>query len=200
MVWARPWMLSGRISGRAIGSWANRYCAFYLVKDSIGRCGQRLPLCPSQGQPESAVDVEWLARAEIARIGQERRRIGKRGRVEQAARGIEALIEYVLNEAVDLQLLADLIGGVDAEHGIARNLRKCAVLVAERDLARRRDHVGPDLPPVGDAVVEADLQRVLRNAGDRRAVGDRNVAVRVGQRIERRRLHEGCEVHGVDKG
>src|SRR5271165_5331202 len=122
----------------------------------------------------------------------------QRARIKQAAVGFIVLIEYVLDEAINLQLLADLIGGVRAEDNVAWDLRQRAVLVAEYRLAGRRDHVAADFPFVGDIEVEADFQGVFGNARDRRAVGDRNEARGIGGRIERRRLHERREVDRVD--
>src|SRR5271165_6327374 len=81
---------------------------------------------------QPAIDRERHCWPQAPRIGQVGRGVRQRSRVEQAAVGIIVLVEYVLDEAVDLQLLANLEGGVRAEDSVAGDLRKRPVLVAEK--------------------------------------------------------------------
>ena len=88
-----------------------------------------------QRDPHPSIDGEGPRWSEGPWIGQIRRRIGKRSRVEQRACGVKLLIEEILNKPVDLHLLADLVGRVQAEHRITWQLGKCAILIAGDDLA-----------------------------------------------------------------
>src|ERR1700761_7507067 len=64
----------------------------------------------SQRDPQPAIDGERPRGTEARWVGQVGRRVGQFSDVEQSAPGVIPLVEEVLDEAIDLHLLAHLVG------------------------------------------------------------------------------------------
>ena len=77
-----------------------------------------------QRNPHPSIDGDRLPWPKAGWIGQEWRRVGKGRDVKQRAGGIVALIEDILGKAIDLEILAHLVGRVQTKDRVARDLRK----------------------------------------------------------------------------
>src|SRR5258708_26599086 len=95
-------------------------------------------------RPQSRIERAWPRRAERTRIYEFRAAIGEIGQglpVEEGADSRIAVVEDVVDATVDLEDLVDLVGGMEIEHGVGRQLWKLVGLVADEILARNKQRV-----------------------------------------------------------
>src|SRR5690606_4891264 len=85
---------------------------------------------------------------------------------EERAKQAVARIEDVVDEAIDLDVLGQPVPCADVDAGVAADLLQKVGLITKVILARRRDEVRTHLPSVGDPVIEAELETIVRNARD----------------------------------
>ena len=78
----------------------------------------------------------------------------------------------LFDEAVDLDVLGDVVGRVDVDDRVAGERLVVVGLVAEEDLVAGRNEVGAELPLRRQPVVEAGLEAVARHARQARARHD----------------------------
>ena len=97
------------------------------------------------------------------------------------------LIEQVLHQAEDLEILRDLVRAVQVDHLVGRHLRILVARVGDQVLAADDVEIGADRPAVGDLILGAGLEAMLRDARNVVAGRGEDVAAGVGSGIVRRR-------------
>ncbi len=118
---------------------------------------------------DAAIGRERQGRSDAARIGGIIITCGLEGcrrlfGVEEGAIETISPIEGVLDQAVELNVLADVVGGRKIDARVAGELRVVVGFVAEKELARRSDEIGADLPLRRQPVLNACFEAMLRNA------------------------------------
>jgi hypothetical protein len=74
------------------------------------------------------------------------------------------IIEEIVDEAEDLHIVGELIGGVEISHPIQRQLRVLVRIVANIILTTDDEHVKPGLELRRERIIAADLELVAGNA------------------------------------
>src|ERR1700743_1730436 len=127
----------------------------------------------------AGINSAGLRRAERARVSERRAAIGEirqRASFEECSIGRVAIVEDVVGPGVKLDLLGDLIGGVQVEDGVGRQLHELVGVIAGEILAGHEQRVASDLEGVGDGIVDAGLQPVTRHCWDLVAGHDLDIA------------------------
>ena len=117
---------------------------------------------------QAGIESAWPRRAEGLRVRKliacvEVRQLR---RVEEGPIRCVLVIEDVIDPAVDLISLVDLVRGVNVEDGITRQLLKLVGFVAHEILVANPQRVATDLECVGDRIIEPGLDAVARNRRD----------------------------------
>src|SRR5581483_6734586 len=130
-------------------------------------------------------------RAERPRIGERRAAIEKirqhAGIEERSVRRI-AIIEEIIDTAIELIRLVDLVGSVNVEHRIRWQFRRLVGGISDQKLTAYIQNVTANLESVADRVIEPRLDAMTR---DRRNLITRqhlNIAIDVGKRTVRGEL------------
>ena len=156
----------------------------------------------SEGHPRARIESPRPCRAQRARVGEGVSAVGEvrqSAGVEELSVGRVPVVEDVVDLAVELDVLGDLVGGVQVEDGIGRQLRILVGFIADKILAGDEQRIAADLPLIGHGIVDTDLDAVARDRGDLVAGRDLDVAggIREGAvRAERQWVEEA----GIDEG
>src|SRR5215831_12083093 len=107
----------------------------------------------------------------------------RRLRIEEGPEGREFAIEQVVDEAVDLQLLGELIRAMQVRDPVVGELRVLVGVVANKPLATDPDDVGAEFQLRRNPIVDATFDRVTRYAGNLLTWRDKDVSIFVCERI-----------------
>src|SRR6185369_1513763 len=111
----------------------------------------------------AGVEAARPRRAERARVGKGRTAIGEiRDGIglEESPVGRIAIVEDVVDARVNLECLVDLIGPMQVEDGVRRQLRKLIGFVADKILAADPHRIAPQLELFGYPVVDAGFETI----------------------------------------
>src|SRR5215471_7875131 len=135
------------------------------------------------------IDRERLRRRDRAVVEQHirYRERDRRLRIEEGPEGREFAIEQVVDEAVDLHLLGELIRAMQVRDPVVGELGVLVGVIANKPLATDPDDVGAEFQLRRDPVVDATFDLVPRYAGNLLAWRDKDVSICVRERIVRRR-------------
>src|SRR5947207_2896494 len=133
------------------------------------------------------VDRERLRGRDHAGVGQHVRYCDRdrRLRIEESADGREFAIEQIVDEAIDLDLLGELIGAVQVRDPVVGELRVLVGVIANKPLATDPDDVGADLQLRRKTIIDTALNLVPRYAGNLLAWRDEDISICVRERIVR---------------
>src|SRR5262249_32181431 len=133
------------------------------------------------------IDRERLRRRDRAVVEQHvRYRKGdRRLRIEEGPEGREFAIEQVVDEAVDLDILGELIRAMQIRDPVVGELRVLVGVVANKPLATDPDDVGAEFQLRRNPIVDATFDLVPRYAGNLLTWRDKDVSVFVCERIVR---------------
>src|SRR5215510_5942658 len=90
----------------------------------------------------------------------------RRLRIEESADGREFAIEQIVDEAVDLHLLGELIRTMQVRDPVVGELRVLVGVVANKPLATDPDDIGAEFQLRRNPIVEATFDLVPRYAGN----------------------------------
>jgi len=115
-----------------------------------------------------------------------RHRVDDRLRIEIGAERREFAIEQIVHDAIELQLLGELIRAVQVRDPVIRQLDVLVGVVADIPLAADPDDVGTQLQQGRDPVIDAALDLVERNTWNLLAGRNQDVSVGIRRGIVRR--------------
>src|SRR5262249_35547619 len=156
----------------------------------------------SQLRPQPDIDRERLRRRDHAGVVQHvrYRDRDRRVRIEEIAEGREFAIEQVVYDPVDLPLLGELVRAVQVRNPVVGELRVLVGVVANKPLPTDPDDVGAELQLRRNPIVDATFDLMPRYAGNLLAWRDKDVSIRVCERIVRRRQLSTELIGGIDEG
>jgi hypothetical protein len=133
------------------------------------------------------IDRERLRRRDHAGVVQHVRDRDRdcRPSIEESADSREFAIEQIVDEAVDLDLLGELIGPVQIRDPVVGELRVLVGVIANKPLATDPDDVGAELQLRRKPIIDAALNLVPRYAGNLLAWRDKDISICVRERIVR---------------
>src|SRR5262245_9293843 len=135
----------------------------------------------------SNIDRERLRRRDHAGVGQyvRYRDRDRRLRIKESAEGREFAVEQIVDEAVDLDLLGELVRTMQVRDPVICKLRVLVGVIANKPLVTDPDDVGAELQLRRDPIIDPALNRVPRYAGNLLAWRDKDVSIFVRKRIVR---------------
>src|SRR6516164_4261404 len=83
---------------------------------------------------------------------------------------------------------------------ISWQFRILVSLITNKPLAAKDIEVGAEQPRIGDPILAAELEAVVRNGGNVITGNHENIAVFVGKGIVRRAQRQGVQENGIDGG
>jgi hypothetical protein len=140
-----------------------------------------------QLRPHPDIDRERLCRRDHAGIVQHvrYRKRDRRSRIEESADGREFAIEQIVDEAIDLDILGELIGAVQVRDPVVCELRVLVGVIANKPLTTDPDNIGTELQLRRKPIIDAALNLVPRYAGNLLAWRDEDISICVRKRIVR---------------
>ena len=129
-------------------------------------------------------------------------------RGEETTKSPVVRVEQVVHEAIELDVVVDVVRRVDVDLGVAAELRVLVGFIALEELTADGDEIGTKLPLPRQTVIETGLEGLGGYARKVVAGRDRNAKIPIPRstsgafrrlRIERRGECKGCQERRIDK-
>src|ERR1700733_4257702 len=181
-------VVGDRRDGAAFMLWFLRLTRSVGDSTILQRQAHALWAIVSEGCFQTGIESAWTRRTERLRVRKltaSAREVRHLGRIEEPTIRIIAIVEEVIDPAIDLIRLVELIGRVDVEDGVRRQLRILVGCVAHQILVADPQRVATNLECVGDRIIEPGLDAMTWDRRDDVARRYLDVAVRVDERAVR---------------